>query len=136
MAADGSDGLRLIMSQSVDAVVVEHEPPSLDGAAIAGVIKHVRPDVPIIMLADHMEIPATALESVDALVVKDDGPHFLLATVHFILTVKPVQRHQAKLRSQTPDRSAHAGRSLTTAERGGPFSQEVWRSIKSGIIRF
>lgn len=105
-ATNGSDGLRLFMSRPVHAVVLEYHLGLLDGATIADQIKQVRPEVPIVMLVDHVELPANALKSVDALVVKSDGPHFLLATVHFILTVKPAQRHEAKVRAQTP---AHCG---------------------------
>jgi DNA-binding response OmpR family regulator len=135
-ASNSSDALRLVVSQPVDAVVVEHGPPSLDGTAVARAIKNLRPEMPIIMLADHMELPATALESVDALVVKGDGEHFLLATVHFILNVKPAQRQQAKLRSITPEVSLHMARFLTTGAPSAPFSQQVWKSIKSGETHF
>jgi DNA-binding response OmpR family regulator len=135
-ASNSSDGLRLMMSQPVDAVVVEHGPPDIDGTAVARAIKNLRPEMPIIMLADHMELPATVLESVDALVVKADGEHFLLATVHFILNVKPAQRHQAKLRSITPEVSLHMARFLATGSPSAPFSQRVWKSIKSGEIHF
>ena len=101
-ATNGSDGLRLFLSRPVDAVVLEHHLCLVDGASIADQIKQARPDIPVVMLADHMEFPAHALQSVDALVVESDGPHFLLATVHFILNVKPAQRRDAKQRSETP----------------------------------
>jgi len=100
-ATNGSEGLLLFMSQPVDAVVIEYHLGLLDGATIADEIKQVRPEVPIVMLADHMELPADALNSVDALVVKSDGPYFLLATVHFVLSVKATQRNNGKLKSQT-----------------------------------
>jgi CheY-like chemotaxis protein len=54
-AANGHEGLRLFMSQPVDAIVLEYHLGLLDGAAIAHEIKHVRPDVPIVMLADRGE---------------------------------------------------------------------------------
>src|SRR5208282_2044303 len=101
-ATNGSDGLRLFMSRPVDAVVLEYQLGLLEGAAIADEIKQVRPEIPIVMLADDMELPASALQSVDALVVKSDGPHFLLATVYFILNEKPAQRQKNSLRSETP----------------------------------
>jgi DNA-binding response OmpR family regulator len=113
-ATNGSDGLRLFMSHPVDAVVLEYHLGLLDGATVADELKHVRPEVPIVMLADHVELPASALKSVDALVVKSDGPHFLLATVHFILNVKPAQRHEDKLRSKT---STHLRRPARSRER-------------------
>jgi len=90
-AANGHEGLRLFMSQPVDAIVLEYHLGLLDGATIAAEIKRVRPMVPIVMLIEHMELPDGALCCVDALVATSDGGHFLLATVHFVLNVKPAQ---------------------------------------------
>jgi DNA-binding response OmpR family regulator len=152
-ATNGSEGLRLFMSQPVDAVVLEYHLGLLNGTIIADEIKQVRPEVPIVMLADHMELPVGALQSVDALVVKSDGPHFLLATVHFILNVKPAQRHEEKIRTQTPAHLRRSGKSRPSAdqgqtdtlvsEKGGangengvPFSPKIWRSIRNGTVQF
>src|SRR5277367_4182692 len=93
-ATNAHDGLRLFMSRSVDAIVLDYHLGLLDGAVIAAEIKQVRPTVPIVLLADHVELPDGALNSVDALVAKSDGPHFLLAAVHFVLHVKPKQRRE------------------------------------------
>jgi DNA-binding response OmpR family regulator len=87
-ATNGSDGLRLLMSQSVDAIVVEYHLGLLNGAVVADEIKHVRPQLPIVMVVDNLELPNGALKSVDALVAKSDGPHFLRATIHFVLQAK------------------------------------------------
>ena len=92
-ATNGSDGLRLFMSRPVDAIVLDYHLGPSDGATIADEIKQVRPEVPIVMLTDHLELPYGALKSVDALVTRQDGVHFLLATVHFMLHVKPA-RHR------------------------------------------
>lgn len=70
-------------------LMLEYHLGLLDGAAIADAIKQVRPEVPIVMLADDLELPDGALKSVDAIVTKADGAHFLWATVHFVLNVKP-----------------------------------------------
>jgi DNA-binding response OmpR family regulator len=88
-ATNGSDGLRLLMTHSVDAIVLEHHLGLLDGAAIATEIKKAKPKLPIVLLVDHVEFPDGALNSIDALVTKADGVHFLWATVHFILNVNP-----------------------------------------------
>ncbi len=147
-ATNGSDGLRLFMSQPVHAVVLEYHLGLLDGATIADQIKQVRPEVPIVMLVDHVELPADALKSVDALVVKSDGLHFLLATVHFVLNVKPAQRHEAQQRTQTPAHLRRPGKARSAAHprqanlpaatdgKDAPFTQEVWRDIRNGTVRF
>jgi DNA-binding response OmpR family regulator len=70
IATNGSDGLRLFRSQTVDTVVLEYHLGLLDGATIADEINQVRPEVPIVMLADHSELPAHAFKFVDAFVDK------------------------------------------------------------------
>jgi DNA-binding response OmpR family regulator len=97
-AANSHEGLRLFKSQPVDAIVLEYHLDVLVGVPIADEIKQVRPEVPIVMLTDHLEIPGDALKSVDALVAKADGPHFLLATVHFVLSAKTRARARSKLK--------------------------------------
>lgn len=109
-ATNGSDGLRIFMSRPVDAVVLEHDLCLVDGASVVDKIKQARPEVPVVMVSDHMELPSDALKSVDALVIESDGPHFLLATVHFILNVKPAQRRDAIQRFDAPTSAVRTGR--------------------------
>lgn len=148
-ATNGRDGLRLFMSRPVDAIVLEYHLGLLDGSVIAAEIKQIQPQLPIVMLADHVELPDGALKSVDALVAKSDGPHFLVATVHFVLNVKPAQHLEGKLRPQTLAHLRRIGRSregterwlakpaqLATDEKDTPFSQRVWRSIRNGSVQF
>ena len=97
-ARNGSDGLRLLMSRPVDAIVLEYHLGLMDGSVVAAEIKKVKPQLPIVMLADHLELPDGALKSVDALVTKSDGAHFLWATIHFVLNAKPARSLEAKQR--------------------------------------
>jgi DNA-binding response OmpR family regulator len=103
-AANGAEGLRLLMTRSVDAIVLEHNLGLLDGVVVATEIKKAKPQLPIVMLADHLDLPDGALKAVDAVVTKADGAHFLLATVHFILNVKPNRGEQSTLSAQAPIR--------------------------------
>lgn len=147
-AVNGHEGLRLFMSRPVDAIVLEYHLGLLDGVTIANEVKRVRPAVPIVMLADHVDLPSGALKSVDALVAKSDGPHFLLAIVHFVLSVKPARRHDG-FRAHTPAHLRRSGRSREGADRGqadnleipaderdAPFPPGVWRSIRDGTVQF
>src|ERR1700758_825713 len=54
-ATGGSEALRLLMTYSVDAVVLEQHLGLLDGAVVAADIKKVKPQLPIVMLADDLE---------------------------------------------------------------------------------
>ena len=88
-ATNGREGLRLLISHPVDAVVLEYYLGRLDGAVVAAEIRRVRPRVPIVMVADPQELSRQALKSVDTLVDKSDGAHLLWAAVHFLLNTKP-----------------------------------------------
>jgi DNA-binding response OmpR family regulator len=147
-ATNGSEGLRLLMSRPVDAIVLEYHLGLLDGVVVAAEIKKVKPQLPIVMLTDDLELPEGALKSVDAIVTKSDGPHFLWATVHFVLTVKPTQRRTETLRAQKGAHLRRPGRSRVGAVDGQadapllnagmdvPFSPGVWRGIRTGKVRF
>jgi hypothetical protein len=121
----------------------------LDGAVVATEIKKVKPHIPIVMLADHLELPDGALKSVDALVTKSDGAHFLWSAVHFVLKMKPTLRDQSTLSAQAPVRHRHTDRALRASDRShanlrhreadqreAPFSRSDWRSIRDGSIKF
>lgn len=148
-ATNGREGLRLFMSRHVDAIVLEYHLGLLDGLLIASEIKRVRPEVPIVMLTDHLDLPDGALKSVDALVTKSDGAHLLWATVHFVLNAQTALHQKGKLKAQPPTRLRRPGRSREsahrrqvftappgTAEGDVPFSPTVWRSIRRGIVQF
>lgn len=125
-AANGHEGLRLFMSRTVDAIVLEYHLGLMDGVVIANEIKQVRPEIPIVMLADHMELPSSALTSVDALVAGGDGPHFLLATVHFVLNVR--RRSKSRINPKRHRRS----RDLSLED---SFTPEIWDGIRKGTIQ-
>jgi DNA-binding response OmpR family regulator len=143
-ATNGHDALRLFMSTSVDAIVLEYHLGLLDGAVIADEIKRVRPEIPVVLLADHLEFPDGALKSIDAVVTKSDGAHFLLATVHFMLNVRPAQRREAKVNAHSPSRFRGSAAQRSRAnpskpavdEKNSPFSPGVWRNIRNGSVQF
>jgi DNA-binding response OmpR family regulator len=148
-ATNGCEGLRLFMSQPVDAIVLEYHLGLLDGGVVAAEIKKVKPQLPIIMLSEHGELPDGAWKSVDALVIKSDGPHFLLATVHFVLNVKPAKLHErnlghkatASLRRLGSSRPSPASSQSNATQpavdaMNSPFSPGVWRQIRNGTLQF
>ena len=147
-ATNGCDGLRLLRSQPVSAVVLEYYLGLLNGAVVADEIRRARPQLPIVMVADHLELPEGALKSVDALVNKSDGPHFLLATIHAVLEMRQSPQHNgdaniragegSRLRgTRVRDRARRLG-SLATEEDDAnrPFSAELWKSILNGVVQF
>ena len=109
------------MSRPVDAIVLEYHLGLLDGAVVAAEIKKVKPQIPIVMLAEHLELPEGALKSVDALVTKSDGAHFLWATIHFVLNVKPAKRLAGDPGARTPTYLRRLGK---VTRLGGPWPRQ------------
>jgi CheY-like chemotaxis protein len=145
-ATNGDEGLRLFASQPVDAIVLDYHLGRLDGTLVANEMKRIQPTIPIVMLADNLELPDGALKFVDALVTKSDGAHFLWATVHFVLTVKPTPGGGGKLRTKLPGvarrpgsftgRTQHFQNGGTRELKDAPFTTKEWRSIRTGTVRF
>jgi DNA-binding response OmpR family regulator len=147
-ATNGSDGLRLLRSQSVRAVVLEYYLGLLNGAVVADEIKRARPRLPIVMVADHLELPEEALKSVDALVSKSDGPDFLLATIHAVLQTRQSSQSNGEAnigagdksrlrRTRVRERTRGVESSAPTeADENRPFSAELWKSILNGVVQF
>jgi DNA-binding response OmpR family regulator len=101
-ATSGSEGLRLLMSHAVDAVVMEYHLGLLNGVVVASEIKQVKPQLPIVMVCDNLELADDAMKSVDAIVVKTDGRHFLVATIHFVLSIDWEKQPISNSRSSAP----------------------------------
>ena len=136
-ATNGSDGLRVLMLNPVDAVVIEYYLGLLDGAVVADEIKQVKPQLPIVMVADHLELPVDSLKSVDALVAKSDGLCYLLETIQSVLQIRRSPQPDASVTSRTrsdPRDTSRRGKSRQSE--AGSFSEELWKDIRNGIVRF
>jgi CheY-like chemotaxis protein len=141
-ATNGQEGLQLFMTRQVDAIVLEYHLGYLDGGVVAAEIKKTRPEIPILMVVDHLDLPEAALRSVDMIVAKFDGDHFLLSAVRSLLEAKPFSpdktgkssRRRAGSRGRTPSRAAD----LKSPARHSsvPFSSEAWQNIFHGKAKF
>jgi DNA-binding response OmpR family regulator len=119
-ATNGHDGLRLFMSRPVDAIVLDYRLGLLDGGVVAAEIKKVKPQVPIVMFSESLELPVSALQSVDALVAKSDGLELLLATVQALLKAKYPPGGEETLQSLPPKRRRRSDKPWDGAERRNP----------------
>src|SRR6476646_8194909 len=114
-AVNGHEGLGVFGARAVDAVVLEYNLGLLDGSVVAAEIKGVRPNMPIVMLAEPTELPPDALHAVDVLVSRSDPPHFLWAAVHFALHVRVGNCRERVV--QNPTKRRHPGESRSRGRR-------------------
>ncbi|HVO62877.1 MAG TPA: response regulator [Terriglobales bacterium] len=81
-ATSGQEGLRLLASGPVDAIILDYQMPPMNGAEVARLIRQKWPDVPIVMLSGFPdEVPEDALKLVNAFVIKGGAPEQLLVVV-------------------------------------------------------
>jgi DNA-binding response OmpR family regulator len=141
-ATNGHEGLQLFMTRQVDAIVLEYHLGFLDGGIVAAEIKKTHPQIPILMVVDRLDVPEGALRSVDMVVAKLDGDHFLLSAVRSVLEPKPLSldktrksgRRRAAPRQSTPSRTADLKRAARHSN--VPFSSEGWQKILKRTVKF
>jgi CheY-like chemotaxis protein len=141
-ATSGHEGLRLFMTRHVDAIVLEYHLGFLDGGVVAAEIKKTRPQIPILMMLDHLDVPEGALRNVDMVVAKYDGDHFLLSAIRSVLETKPLLPGKTRKSSRNRSLSREGTRSGTAnlkpavQNASAPFSSEEWQSILNGSVKF
>lgn len=73
-ATDGEQALKLFRNSAVDAVLIDYYMPMVDGAYVAHAMRHLKPEVPIIMISAASALPNGALKDSDAFVLKGTSP--------------------------------------------------------------
>jgi DNA-binding response OmpR family regulator len=84
VAADGSEGLALFLSNPVNAVILAYQTRGMSGDALAAEMKHSRSDVPIMMLSPY-GLPDNKLRAVDAYLSGAESPEVFLSQVENLL---------------------------------------------------
>src|SRR5579864_1301070 len=70
-ACDGRKGLELASIHSVDVVILDYFMPVMNGQQVAMEMRRLRPQAPIILLTEAVDVPERTLNLVDALVAKN-----------------------------------------------------------------
>ena len=72
-------------STAPDAVILDYDMPTMNGAALAALIKDHYPLTPVILYSGNTSLPAGAQESVNAICTKGAPREELLATIETLL---------------------------------------------------
>jgi CheY-like chemotaxis protein len=88
-ATDGDEGLKLFLSHSVDAVVLDYQMPGMNGDVVAAKMKRVKSHVPIMLLSAYGPLPKKKLKAVDTFLSKSQPPKILLSTLQGLLDTEP-----------------------------------------------
>jgi CheY-like chemotaxis protein len=84
-ATDGAEGLQLLLSQNVDAVVLDYQMPGMNGDIVAAKMKRINSRVPIMLLSAYGPLPKQKLKSVDTFLSKSQPPTVLLSSLRQLL---------------------------------------------------
>jgi CheY-like chemotaxis protein len=84
-ASSGREGLELAALRSYDLVIVDYIMPEMNGHEFATAMRRLWAQVPIIMLSGTVNIPAQALEVIDAFVAKDRLATQLLPAIELLI---------------------------------------------------
>jgi CheY-like chemotaxis protein len=88
-ATGGDEGLKLFLSNSVDAVVLDYQMPGMNGDVVAVKMKRVKSHVPIMLLSAYGPLPERKLKAVDSFLSKSQPPKILLSTLQDLLDNQP-----------------------------------------------
>jgi CheY-like chemotaxis protein len=88
-ALNGPQGLDIFSSEPVDLVILDYSMPMMHGGAVAAEMRSRRPEVPIILLSAHVNLPSEVFRVVDCSILKGDGPELLLSKIREVLSMRP-----------------------------------------------
>jgi CheY-like chemotaxis protein len=84
-ASDETEGLKLFLSRTVDAVVLDYQMPGTSGDVVAAKMKSINSHVPIMLLSAYGPLPKKKLRSVDSFLTKSQPSNILLSTLQGLL---------------------------------------------------
>ncbi len=73
-ATDGEQAIKLFRDTDFDAVLLDYYMPMVDGAYLARAMRHLKPQIPIVMISAAIALPAEALRDTNAFVAKGTSP--------------------------------------------------------------
>ncbi|HXY02310.1 MAG TPA: response regulator [Terriglobales bacterium] len=87
-ASRGDDGLKLFLSNPVDAVVLDYQMPEINGAVVAAEMKRINSLVPIMLLSAFCPLQKSKMRAVDSFLSKSQPSTTFLAALHDLLAAR------------------------------------------------
>lgn len=87
-ASGWEEGLKIFLSHTVHAVILDYQLPGMNGDMVAAMMKRLKSHVPILLLSAYGPLPKKKLRSVDAFLCKSEEQARLLTGLHDLLEGK------------------------------------------------
>lgn len=86
VASSGHDGLKILQSSQVEAVVLDYRMPQMSGHEVARKMRKHWPHIPIVLLSGYpQDLPKEMLNQVNAFVWKGGDPSELLTAIRSVM---------------------------------------------------
>lgn len=85
VTTSGPQGLELLQSAAVDAVILDYHMPEMMGDMVATRMKQLKPNVPIMMLSAQEDLPTAAMRASDTFLSKSTPPSQFVQAVDDLL---------------------------------------------------
>jgi two-component system, sensor histidine kinase and response regulator len=84
-ALNGSDALRLLLTNPVDLVVLDYYMPVMSGGTVAMEMRRMYPAIPIIIYSGALTLPDLVISMVDGFISTSEEPEILLSKISELL---------------------------------------------------
>jgi|SRR5215469_11185974 len=99
LASSGLEGLEMLRSSRVEAVVLDYRMPHMSGDVVALEIRKHWPSIPIVLLSGYpQDVPEDMLNQVNAFVCKGGDP------IELLLAIRSVLEEPNRSRTRAPER--------------------------------
>jgi CheY-like chemotaxis protein len=86
VAANGRQALKLFLSRRIDAVLTDFEMPGMTGEELAGRLKRLRPELPVLLVSGSKSVLENVPKTVDASIPKGSSVANMINQVENLLT--------------------------------------------------
>jgi CheY-like chemotaxis protein len=85
IADHGRKGLELFLSEPIDLVILDFHMPGMNGDAVAGKMRKLRPTIPILIFSGSLTLPDKIIATVDGFISTSEEPEVLLERIGSLL---------------------------------------------------
>jgi CheY-like chemotaxis protein len=85
VAEQGRRGLELFLSEPIDLVILDFHMPGMNGDAVAGKMRLLRPTIPILIFSGSLTLPDKIIAMVDGFISTSEEPEVLLERIGSLL---------------------------------------------------
>jgi CheY-like chemotaxis protein len=103
IASSGAEGLQIVKTHHIDAVVLDYRMPEMDGEELALQIRQLSLNMPLLLLSGFVrEIPERLKQTVNVYLTKGDPPGLLVSALSELTASTLEQRKAAQRNEDSP----------------------------------